>query len=153
MMGDQKLLAKNKKAYFDYDILEKFEAGIILTGAEVKALRGGKVNLKGSFASAGNDVYAEKIHIGAYQPKNQSDYDPVHNRKLLLKKKEIDYLREKQNEGGVALVPLELYLKNGFVKVLLGVCRGRKSYDKRDVLKKRIQQREIDKAIKSSARR
>ncbi|KKP37258.1 SsrA-binding protein [Candidatus Peregrinibacteria bacterium RIFOXYC2_FULL_33_13] len=142
-------LAQNKKALFDYEILEKMDAGIILTGAEVKACRENKINLKGSYITClGNRVFAEKIHISPYQKSNQKDYDPIKRRELLLTKKEIKKICEELNEKGISCVPLEMFLKNKFIKIKIALCRGKKKYDKREDLKKKSIDRELRKRMK-----
>lgn len=146
------LITKNKKAYFDYEILEKFEAGIILTGAEVKSIKSGGVQLKGSYvAVGGGKVVVENMHISPYRQSaahREGNYDPTRRRELLLHKKEINYLSGLTAQKGQTIIPLEIFLKNNLIKVLLGVCRGKKAHDKRGVLKKRAETREIDLALK-----
>ncbi|MEK7528889.1 MAG: SsrA-binding protein SmpB [Patescibacteria group bacterium] len=147
----EKLIVKNKKASFDFEIRDTYEAGVILTGAEIKSVRSGKVQLRGSFVAItpGGRAVAENIHIGAYQPANQPDYNPTRRRTLLLHKKEIDQLSAAQNERGIAVIPMEIYLKKGLAKIRIGIGVGRKKYDKREVLKKRSQEKEIRKALKN----
>lgn len=151
---NSRTLAKNKKAYFDYEILEKYEAGIVLTGAEVKSVKEGRVQLKGSFASIVNGkVIVENMHISPYRYSNGATRaDPLRRRELLLHKKEIDHLAGLSMQKGFTLVPLEAILKNNLIKILLGVCRGKKKYDKREVLKRRAVTREIDQNLKKFAR-
>lgn len=142
-------IAKNKKAYFDLEILDTFDTGIVLQGCEVKAIRQNKINLKGSFISTdGKDIFVENIHISPYQAKNQPDYKPKRKRKLLLNRKEIDKLISTLNEKGVTIVPLEVYFKRNLIKIKIGVGRGRKKYDKRALLKKKAQDLEVRKALK-----
>lgn len=142
-------IAKNKKAYFDLDILDTFDAGIVLQGGEVKAIRQNKINLKGSFISTnGKDVFAENIHISPYQAKNQPSYNPKRKRKILLNRKEINKLIGTLNGKGVTVVPLEIYFKRNLIKVKIGIGQGRKKYDKRALLKKKAQDLEIKKALK-----
>ena len=131
-------LTENKKAFFDYEILEKLEAGLVLTGPEVKSAKAGHMNLKGSYVTFhGGDALLTNAHISAYQPAGKNpDYDPTRSRRLLLKKKEIDYLRSKSQEKGLTIVPLKVYTKNRFVKVEVGVARGKKQFDKRESIKK-----------------
>jgi SsrA-binding protein len=146
----QDWIAKNKKAFHDYEILEELEAGIILTGPEVKSVRAGKVNLKGSFASILSDdrVYVNNLHISPYNFADNSGYDEVRRRELLLKKSEREMLAKRLNEAGVALIPTRLYLKKGLVKMAIALARGKKQHDKRHDLKKKSQQREIDRSLK-----
>ncbi len=140
-------LAKNKKAYFDYDILDKFEAGLVLIGQEVKSIKKGSITLKGSYIiPRNNELFLVGCHVPAYQPKNITDYTPDRSRKLLLKKKEIEYLIEKSQEKSLTLVPLKVYTMKGFIKIQIAVGRGKKKFDKRESLKKK----DIDKRIKKS---
>lgn len=149
-----KILAKNKKAYFDYEVLEKYEAGIVLTGAEVKSIKGGHVQLNGCFAAVSRDsvgklhLLTENLHVSPYKYGKMEGYDPMRQRELLLKRKEIDYLAGASVQKGFTLIPLEIYLKNQLIKVLLGVCRGKKLHDKRSVLKKRAMTREVEQSLK-----
>lgn len=143
-----RVAATNKKALFDYEVLERFVAGIILTGGEIKAVRQGKVNLKGSFVHiTQNTPYIINLHISPYQAGNQPGYEPTRKRKLLLKAKEISYLVGAGERAGHTLIPLEIYFKGNLAKVLIGLCKSRKKYDKRELLKKRSQLREIRKII------
>jgi SsrA-binding protein len=139
-------LAKNRKAFYDYEILEEFEAGIVLTGQEVKAIREGKISLKGSYVLISNEeAFLIGANIPPYQPKNApDDYNSEKRRKLLLTKKQIKYLMGKSNERGLTLVPLRVYTKKGLIKLKFGVCRGKKKYDKR----KKIKNREIDRNLR-----
>lgn len=152
------IIAKNKKAYFDYDVLEKYEAGIVLFGPEVKSIKGGKVQLKGSFASIvpGKNgrykIMTQNLHISPYPQAAEKNSDPLRARELLLGKKEIEELASKVVTEGFTLVPLEIFLKKGLIKVLLGVCRGRKAHDKRSVLKKRAETKEINVGLKKFSR-
>ena len=147
------LLAKNKKAYHDYEIIEIFEAGIALEGREVKSCREHRANLKGSFVQIlKNEALAEAIHISPYKFAPDTGYKPTQTRKLLLHRKEIDKIASALNEKGVAAIPLELYLKGSLIKLKVGICRGRKLHDKREVLKKRSQDREVDRAISKHTR-
>lgn len=147
-------LCTNKKAYFDYEILEKYEAGIVLTGAEVKSVKEGRVQLKGSFASILNGrVIVENMHISPYRySSGGAAISPLRRRELLLHKKEIDHLAGLSLQKGFTLVPLEATLKNNLIKILLGVCRGKKKHDKREVLKRRAVTREINQNLKKFAR-
>jgi len=141
-------LAKNRKAYHDYEILDTFEAGIRLSGPEVKSLREYRCNLKGSFVQIWkDDAYAENIHISQYKHAPDPSYNPTKRRKLLLHKKEIDKLSAKINEKGTAVIPLEIYLKGSLIKIKIGTCRGRKLYDKRAVLKRKDQEIEIARGL------
>ncbi|WP_345803720.1 SsrA-binding protein SmpB [Liquorilactobacillus sicerae] len=143
-------LAQNKKANHDYNILATFEAGMVLTGTEIKSVRARRVNLKDGFAQIRNgEVWLMNVHISPYVQGNQFNHDPLRNRKLLLHKKEILHLANQLNDKGVTLIPLKVYLKHGFAKVLLGVAKGKHEYDKRETIKKRDQQRQIQRVLKN----
>ncbi len=141
-------LARNKQAYFDYDIQEKLEAGIELKGFEVKAVKSGRINLGGSYVIIrGNEAYLINTDIPPYQPKNTPEnYDSHRNRKLLLNAPEIRYLLGKAKETNLTLIPLRVYLKRNLIKLEIGLGRSRKAKDKRDLLKKRSDIREIREA-------
>lgn len=148
-----KVLAKNKKAYFDYEVLEKYEAGIRLTGAEVKSIKGSHVQLKGSYATViNNQVMTENMHVSPYRYAPATAFDPMRRRELLLKKKEIDYLAGMTAKKGYTLIPLEIIQKKSLVKMVLGVCRGKKQHDKRNVLKGRAMTREVEQGLKRFSR-
>lgn len=142
--------AENKKAYFDYEILEKFEAGIVLSGAEVKSVRDGKVSIIGSQVIVrGGEAYIVGSTIQPYQPKNSpKDYDSAKTRKLLLSKTEIKKLEGKAGERGLTIVPISLYNKGTKIKLEIAVARGKKKYDKRETIKKRETEREIRRTFK-----
>lgn len=145
-----KILAKNRKAFHDYEIIDKMEAGVVLKGYEIKALRNGQANLKGSYVSIkGNEAWTKGIHISLYKHANIKDYDPVAPRKLLLTKKEIQKLLSAEKQKGTTIVPLDIHLKNNMAKVEIGICRGKKLHDKRQDLKKKAQNKEIDQALKN----
>jgi len=146
-----KILAENKKAYFNYQILEKFEAGIALIGQEVKSIKLGRINLAGSYVVIKDEeVYLMGCHIPPYQPRNApSDYNPERSRKLLLKKSEINSLIGRTKQKGLTLMPLRMYTKNGKIKLEFGIVKGRKMADKREIIKKREIEREIDRELKS----
>ena len=145
-----KILSENKKAYFDYEILEKFEAGIALIGQEVKSIKSGRINLAGSYVVLKNsEVFLIGCNIPPYQPKNAPpDYNPERSRKLLLKKSEIKYLIGKTKQKGLTLVPLRVYTKRGKIKLEFGIARGKKKIDKRELIKKREVEREIKRELK-----
>jgi SsrA-binding protein len=148
-----KIICQNKKARHDFFIEDTFEAGIMLKGTEVKSLREGKANLADSHAQVENgEVWLLNCHINPYAPASQFSHHPMRRRKLLLHKKEIEKLIGKTREKGYTLVCLKLYFKGGKAKAELGLARAKKLHDKRDTLKKREAQREIDKAIKSRIR-
>lgn len=139
----------NKKAYHDFFVDETYEAGICLTGTEVKSVRLGQANLKESFARVENDeVFLYQCHISPYAHGNRANPDPVRVRKLLLHKKEIARLVGLTQQKGFTLIPLKMYFKNGKAKVELGVARGKKNYDKREDIKSREAKRELEKAFK-----
>lgn len=141
----------NRKAYFDYEILETYEAGIELLGLEVKAIKTGRLNLTGSFAVVKNkEVYLLNANIPAYQPKNASaDYDPYRSRRLLLHKSEIKELIGKSAQKGLTLVPLKVYTKHNRIKILLGLGKYKKKIDKREIIKKRETEREVERVLKN----
>jgi SsrA-binding protein len=144
-----KIISKNKKAFFDYEILEKALAGIVLIGSEVKSVRNGNVNLKGSFVVPHKtELFVENMHISPYQAANQVDYNPLRKRKLLLKEKEISKLIKGFDIKGQTIVPLEIGLEGRSIKLLIGLCRGKKVYDKRDTIKKRELDREFKKNLR-----
>ncbi len=146
-----KILTENKKAYFNYQILEKFEAGIALIGQEVKSLKTRGANLAGSYVVIkNNEAFWIGANISPYQPKNApSDYNPERSRKLLLKKSEIKYLIGKTKEKGLTLIPLIVYTKNAKIKIEFGLGKGKKKFDKREVIKKREQNKEIERELKT----
>ena len=146
-----KILSQNKKAYFNYQILEKFEAGISLIGQEVKSIKTRGVNLSGSYAVVKNEeIFWIGANIPPYQAKNvPRDYLAERSRKLLLKKGEIKYLIGKQKQKGLTLIPLRLYTKDGKIKLEFGIARGKKKFDKRESIKKREVEKEIKRELKS----
>jgi len=140
---------QNRKAKFDYDIIETIETGIVLTGTEIKSLRAGKANLKDSYAIVRNgEVFLVNMHISEYVHGNIFNHRETRSRKLLLHKKEILKLNDKIRLEGFTLVPLKVYIKGNYAKVLLGVGKGKKLYDKREAMKERDMKREMDKAMK-----
>jgi len=146
-------LTTNRKASHDYYIEETYEAGIALSGTEVKSIRAGKVNLKDSYAQIRNgEVYVCNMHISPYEQGNIFNKDPLRERKLLLHKNEILKLIGYTSQQGYTLVPLSLYLVRGRVKVKLGVAKGKHNYDKRQALKEKVARRDIEKHIKNSMR-
>ena len=147
-MDTMKPLATNKKAHFNYEILEKIEAGIVLTGIEAKAVKTGKADLSGSFAIIRNNkISLVNCSISPYQPKNINFiYESDRTKKLLLNKKEIEYLIGKIKQKNLTLIPLRMYNKHGLVKVELGLAKGKKKFDKRETIKKRETKRNVDRA-------
>jgi len=154
MTREKKTIASNKKAYHDYFVDETFEAGIVLTGTEVKSLRENKANLRDSFATVRNgEMSLHGVHISPYSHGNRSNVDSDRARKLLLRKAEIRYLIGKTKERGYTLVPLAIYLSpSNLVKIELGLARGKKLYDKRDSIAERDHARDIERALKERSR-
>jgi SsrA-binding protein len=145
----EKLIASNKKAFHDYFVLQKAEAGVALTGTEVKSLRDGKANIKDSYVIFKNgEAFLFNAHISPYSHGNLQNHEPERNRKLLLHRREIEKLREQVVEKGLTVVPLRIYFKGGKVKVEIAVVRGKKLYDKRETEKKRELDREAAVAMK-----
>ncbi len=150
----QKQIAENRKARHDYFIMEAVEAGLVLTGTEVKSMRAGRVNLKDSYIFIQNDeAYIEGMHVSPFEQGNRFNVDPLRKRKLLLHKKEITKLREKTQEQGLALIPTKLYFKDGRVKLEVAVAKGKKLYDKRAIEAKKTAEREIHRALRERERR
>lgn len=148
--SNDKALAQNKKARHDYSILSTMEAGMVLTGTEIKSIRDRRVTLRDGYVQIRHgEAILMNVQINEYLQGNQFNHDPFRNRKLLLHKKEILKLQEETKNKGITIVPLKMYLKNGFAKVLIGVAKGKHEYDKRESLKKRDQQREINRALKN----
>jgi SsrA-binding protein len=146
----QTVLADNRKAHHDFHLLETFEAGVVLLGTEVKAIREGRVNLRDSYARVeGGELFIYNVHISPYSHRGYADHDPLRRRKLLLHKQEIRKLIGKTVEKGMTLVPVRMYLKNGRVKIAVSLAKGKKDYDKRETLKRRETDRETRAAIKS----
>ena len=144
-----KPIAQNKKAYHDYFVEDTYEAGIVLVGCEVKSIRQGQVNLRDSFAIIKNgEVFAVGMHIAPYQMGSYFNHDPRRNRKLLLNKAEIRKLKAKVEQKGYTLVPLKIYFKDALVKVELGLCKGKETHDKRESIKRREEDRKIDRIKK-----
>ncbi|EAF4322967.1 SsrA-binding protein SmpB [Listeria monocytogenes] len=147
--GDGKLVAQNKKARHDYAIEETFEAGIVLQGTEIKSVRNARVNLKDSYARIDKgEIFLHNMHISPYEQGNRYNHDPLRTRKLLLHKKQISRLIGETKESGYSIVPLKMYIKDGCAKVLIGVARGKKKYDKRQDLKQKEAKRDIERAFK-----
>lgn len=145
----EKIISQNKKARHDYHIEETYEAGIVLTGTEIKSVRQGKVNLKDSFARIANgEVWLHNMHISPYEQGNRFNVDPTRARKLLLHRREIAKLIGATKEKGYSLVPLRIYLRNGFAKVEIALAKGKKLYDKRADLKTKDANREIARALR-----
>ena len=147
--ASSKIVARNRKARFEYDLMESFEAGIVLTGTEVKSLRTGKASLEEAYASVDRDeVWLYGCDIPEYLQANRMNHKPKRPRKLLLHRQEIDRLSTKASERGLTLVPLKIYFKQGMAKVEICIAKGRKLFDKREALKKQDAKREIDRAAR-----
>ena|SRR5436190_15192306 len=144
-----KIIGVNRQAYHDYEVEQTVEAGIELVGTEIKSIRDGHVQLRGAYALARQgEIWLENANIALYEHGNRSNHDPMRNRKLLLHRKEINQLLTKVQTKGMTLIPLKLYLKGGKAKVELGLCRGKKLYDKRESIAKRDVQREIERIVR-----
>ena len=144
-----KIIAQNKKAYHEYFVLEKLEAGIELFGTEVKSLRQGKVNLKYSWCSVKNgEMFVHGMHISPYEQGNIFNRDPMRVKKLLLHKREIKQLYARTKQEGLTVIPLSLYFSKGKAKLEIGLCKGKKLYDKREVAAKKEAQRNIERSIR-----
>ena len=148
-MSNMKVIATNKKARFDYEILDTFEAGVVLTGPEVKSVKAGQVSIKEAFATVkGEEVFLTNAHISPYKNAVNIEQEPTRSRKLLLKKSEISSLIGKSKTHGLTLIPTKVYLKRGFVKVEIGLGKGKKLHDKRDQIKKKDTQRDIQRELR-----
>ena len=144
-----KVISVNRQAYHDYYVERTVEAGIALVGTEIKSIRDGKVNLRGAYALARNgELWLENAHIAVYEHGNRYNHEPMRNRKLLLHRREIEQLLGKVATKGLTLIPLKLYLKGGRAKIELGLCRGKKLYDKREAIAERDVKREIERAVR-----
>jgi SsrA-binding protein len=149
MMIETKVLATNRKAYHDYHIEETYEAGIALTGTEIKSVRAGSVNLRDSYAHVKDgELWLLNTHIAPYEPASRQNVDPYRDRKLLMHRHEIMRLQGRVQEKGYTLVPLRMYLKKNRVKVEIGLARGKRQYDKREAISKRDAAREMERALK-----
>lgn len=147
--GGRHVVARNRKARHDFEVLDTYEAGIVLKGPEVKSIREGKVSFQDSFARVdGGEVWLHSFHISPYEQANRYNVDPLRTRKLLLHKQEIRKLVGKVEEKGLTLVPLELLFRRGNAKILLGLARGRKAHDKRDKIREQDLDREARRAVK-----
>ncbi|HET7522065.1 MAG TPA: SsrA-binding protein SmpB [Bacillales bacterium] len=147
--SEGRTLAQNRKARHDYFIEETYEAGIVLRGTEIKSIRKGSVNIKDAFARIKEgEMFLHNMHISPYEQGNRYNHDPVRTRKLLMHRKEIDKLFGATKEKGYSLVPLKVYIKNGYAKVLIGLAKGKKKYDKRETLKRKTAQREVERAMR-----
>ncbi len=153
MAEETKVITVNRQAYHDYFVDETYEAGIALTGTEVKSIRLGHVNLRGAFARVKDgEVWLEGAHIAIYEQGTYMNHDPMRPRKLLLHRKQITQLTARTQMKGLTLIPLRLYFKHNRAKIELGLCRGKKLYDKREAIAKRDTERELARVVKQRSR-
>lgn len=146
---ERKVITTNRKVFHDFNIFDKYEAGIVLTGTEIKSIRKGAINLKDSFCKIeDNEIFLYNCHISPYEQGNRFNHQAERTRKLLLTKKEILKMHSKVKQDGYTIVPLEVYIQRGFAKVEIGLAKGKKLYDKRDAIAKKNQKREMDRASK-----
>lgn len=146
----RKVIARNKKARHEYQVLESFEAGIVLTGPEVKSIRAGRASLAEAFGRVeGSEVWLHDMHISPYDPAHRWNAEPTRPRKLLLRRRQIRRLVAATQEKGLTLVPLDLYLTHGLVKLTLALARGKKLHDRREDLKRRAAEREVERAVRT----
>ncbi len=151
--GEGKLIAQNKKARHDYSIIDTMEAGMVLQGTEIKSIRNSRINLKDGFIRVHNgEAFLHNVHISPYEQGNIFNHDPLRTRKLLLHKKQIVRLENELKNTGITVVPLKVYIRNGYAKVLIGLAKGKKSYDKREDLKRKDIDRQIDRTLKNFSR-
>jgi SsrA-binding protein len=148
-MENVKIIATNRKARHDFFLLESFEAGLVLQGSEIKSIRAGQISLKEAYIRVdGEQAWLVNAHIAPYDPASRENHDPLRDKKLLLHKKEIKKLWDEVRQKGTTIIPTKVYLSRGRAKVEIAVAKGKKKYDKRQALKKRDAQREIDRALK-----
>ena len=151
MSDNVKIIAQNKKARFDYFVEEHYECGVVLEGTEVKSVKNGNVSFADSFAEiTNNEVWMRNFHISEYSYSSVFNHNPDRVKKLLVHKEEIKRLKRKIDEKGFTLIPLDIYLKQGLVKITLGVCKGKKQYDKRETIKERDVNRDLSREFKNS---
>ena len=152
-LSSDRLVAQNRRASHDYFILETVEAGLVLTGTEVKSLRQGKASLAEAYASVeGNEAFVRQMHIPPYEQGNRWNQDPVRRRRLLLHRSEIEVLKEAVARKGQTIVPLKLYFSRGYAKLLIGIAKGKKTVDKRHAIAERDARRQMERAVKESRR-
>ncbi|MFH0702302.1 MAG: SsrA-binding protein SmpB [bacterium] len=150
-MSKNKVITTNKKAFHEFHIFETYQAGIVLTGTEVKSIRAGRINLKDGFAKIENgEIWLYNTHISPYDMGNRYNHEPERKRKLLLTKQEIRKLIGKIKESGYTLIPLKLYFSNGWAKIELGLAKGKKLYDKREAIAKKTVKRDLERALKGN---
>ena len=147
---DNKVLAQNRKANHDYTILDTIEAGLVLTGTEIKSVRQARMNLKDGYCSFKNgEAFLVGVHISPFEQGNIFNHDPLRTRKLLLQKKQIQMLEQEVRQAGNTVVPLKVYIKNGVAKLLIGIAKGKKNYDKREALKQKDIKRDVQRELKN----
>jgi SsrA-binding protein len=147
----ERVFSSNRRAYHEYEVMDSMEAGIVLTGTEIKSVRAGKVNLRDSYARVQQgEVMLYNMHVSPYDQGNIWNHDPLRPRKLLLHRKQIDKLAEQSQAQGLTLIPLRLYAKKGFAKLEIAVARGKRQYDKRAAIADRESKRELDRAVKEA---
>ena len=145
----QKIIAQNKKAWHDYFVEEKYEAGVVLTGTEIKSIRQGRVNLKDSYCEVtGGELFAVGVHISPYEQGNRYNHEPLRDKKLLMHRREIMKLQGLIQQKGYTLVPLRAYFKGRYLKIELGLCKGKHNYDKKNVIRERDLDRQAQRDIK-----
>ncbi|KOO47811.1 SsrA-binding protein SmpB [Viridibacillus arvi] len=148
--GSGKVLAQNKKAGHDFFIEETIEAGMVLQGTEIKSIRNGRVQLRDSYVRvSGNEAWISNMHVSPYEQGNRFNHDPLRSRKLLLHKRQIAELIGRVKRDGYTIVPLKMYIKDGYAKLLIGVGKGKKNYDKRDDLRKKEAKRDMERTFKA----
>lgn len=148
-MSDRKTLARNRKAFHEYEVVERIEVGIMLQGTEVKSMRAGRFSFSDAYARVvDSTLLLIGLHITEYTHGNLFNHEPLRTRRLLAHAEEIDQLRRRTEERGFTLIPLEFYLKQGLIKLELGICRGKKLYDKREDLKRKAQKRDMEREMK-----
>ena len=154
MSSGEKIVAKNRRASFDYHLGERFEAGLVLTGTEIKSIRASKADLKRSYArpDENGEVWILDMHISQYEQGNRANHEPERKRKLLLNRREINKIEKAMIDKGVTLVPTRLYLKNGRAKVEIAIATGKKTYDKRQSIAKKDANRQVQRALKERSR-
>lgn len=153
MADEFKVLATNRKAFHDYFVEETYEAGIVLTGTEIKSVRSGAVNLRDAYAQVrSGELWLENVHISPYEAGNRFNVDPYRTRKLLMHRREINRLMGRAQEKGLTIVPLRVYLKKNRVKIEVALAKGKRQFDKRDSISKRDAAREIERAVKERVR-
>lgn len=148
-LKDGHLFVQNRRATYEYQVLERYEAGLALMGSEVKSIRDGRASLGEAYCQfQGDQLYLYQAHVGEYTQAHERNHLPLRPRKLLMHRRELDHLAESVNQAGLTLIPLSLVARSGRIKLELALCRGKKSFDKRESIKEREQKREIDRALR-----